>query len=115
MKINEVIGLDIDKNMVFGKNVHALFNEIISNSTRLAQIKLLKKYSTEPVDWDAEISEIDNNIQSFNYFINEKLKYLDNTDSLIQLKNLMSTYVVQARAKIDNTKSIPGIYQLGKK
>jgi len=39
MKINEVIGLDIDKNMVFGKNVHALFNEIISNSTRPASQK----------------------------------------------------------------------------
>ena len=115
MKINEVIGLDIDKNMEFGKNVHALFNEIIANSAKLAQIKLLKKYSTESVDWNAEISELDNNIQSFNYFVNEKLKQSSNNTNLVNLKNLMLTQVTQARVKIDNTKTLPGIYRLGKR
>jgi hypothetical protein len=101
--------------MEFGKNVHALFNEIIASSEKLAQIKLLKKYSTEPVDWNAEISELDNNIQSFNYFINEKLKQLGNKTNLVNLKNLMLTQVTQARAKINNTKPLPGIYRLNKR
>jgi hypothetical protein len=115
MKINEVIGLDIDKNMEFGKNVHALFNEIISNSSKLAQIKLLNKYLTEPLDWAAEISELDNNIQSFNYFITQKLQNLGETNHLLKLKNQMILEVIRARNEIDITKSLSGIYRLNNK
>lgn len=78
MRIDEVVrtGLDIDENMLLGKNVHQLFNEIIDTARLVAKQKSVAKFTGNADGLKENIQLLNDLVVDFNQLISVKHNHL---------------------------------------